>query len=56
MNKEICNKFKSSDIVTVIKKHRLVWLGYVARTDSEMTVKGYLKANQEKRGEKEDIS
>ena len=33
MNQEIYNKFKSPDIVTIIKAHRLEWLGHIARMD-----------------------
>jgi hypothetical protein len=35
INQEICNKFKHPDIVTVIKVHRLEWLGHVVRMDDE---------------------
>jgi hypothetical protein len=44
-NQEICNKFKSPDIVTVIKVLRSEWLGHVVRMDRERTVQKQLKAN-----------
>jgi hypothetical protein len=33
MNQEIYNKFKSPDIVTIIKAHTLKCLGHIARMD-----------------------
>jgi hypothetical protein len=38
MNKEIYNKFRSPDIVTVIEVCRLEWLGHIVRMDGERTV------------------
>ena len=38
MNQEICNEFKSPDIVTVIKARRSGWLKHVVRIDDEKTV------------------
>ena len=46
MNQEICNKFKSPDIVTVIEVYRLEWLVEVARMDSERTVRKLLEDKQ----------
>jgi hypothetical protein len=43
MNQEICNKFKSPNIVTVIKVHRLEWLGNFVRMDGARTVKKLLE-------------
>jgi hypothetical protein len=43
MNQEIYNKFKSPNIVTVLKVCRLEWLGYVVRMDSAKTVKKLLE-------------
>lgn len=43
MNKDICNKFKSSGIVTVIKVRILEWLGHMVRINSARTVKKLLE-------------
>jgi hypothetical protein len=43
MNQEICNKFKSPNIVTIIKVHRLEWLGHVIRMDGARRVKKLLE-------------
>jgi hypothetical protein len=43
MSREIYNKFKSPDIVTVIKVHRLECVGHVVRMDGERTVKKLLE-------------
>jgi hypothetical protein len=43
MNQEIYNKFKSPDVITVIKVRRLEWLGRVVRMDGERTVKKLLE-------------
>jgi hypothetical protein len=43
MSQEIYNKFKSPYIVTVIKVHKLEWLGYVVRMDGARTVKMLLE-------------
>jgi len=42
LNQEIYNKFKSPDIVAVIKVHRLEWVGHVLRMDGTRTVKELL--------------
>jgi len=39
MNQGIYKKFKSPNIVTTIKVHRLEWLGHVVRLDGTRTVK-----------------
>ena len=38
MNQKIYNKFKSPDIVTVVKVRRFRWLGYVVRLDGERPI------------------
>ena len=38
LNQEMYNKFKSLDIVTVVKVRRLEWLGNVVRLDCERAV------------------
>jgi hypothetical protein len=43
MNEEIYNKFKSPNIVTVIKVRRLEWLGHVVRMDGARIVKKLLE-------------
>jgi hypothetical protein len=43
MNQEICNKFKSPNIATVIKVCRLEWLGHVVRMDGARIVKKFLE-------------
>ena len=43
MNQQIYNKFTFPDILTVIKVHRLEWLGHVVRLDGERTVKKLLE-------------
>jgi hypothetical protein len=42
-NSQIYNKFKSPDIVILIKVSRLEWLGHVVRMDGERTVKNLLE-------------
>ena len=37
-NSELINKYKSQDIVTVIKIRRLEWLGYVIRMNEARSV------------------
>ena len=41
------NKFKSLDIITVIKVCRLEWLGHVIRMDNGRTVKKLLEGKPE---------
>ena len=43
LNQEICNTFKTPDIVTVVKVRRLEWLGHVVRVDGERAVNKLLK-------------
>ena len=43
MNPEIYNKFKSPDIVTVVKVRRFEWLGHAVRLDGERAVNRLLK-------------
>ena len=38
-NEELRNKYKSQDIVTVIKIRRLEWLGHVSRMNETRSVK-----------------
>jgi hypothetical protein len=52
MDQEIYNKYKSPDIVTVIKVRILKWLEHVPRMASEGTLQKIL---QGKRGESEDF-
>jgi hypothetical protein len=42
-SRKIDNKFKSPNIVTVIKVRRLEWLGHVVRTDGAGTVEKLLE-------------
>jgi len=46
LNQEIYNKFKSSDIVSVIEVRRLEWLEDVARMGDERTVRKLLEGKQ----------
>lgn len=43
LNREIRNKFKSPDIVTVIKVYRSEWIGHVLRMDGERTANKLLE-------------
>jgi hypothetical protein len=43
LNKEMFDKFKSPDIVTVCTVHRLEWLGHGVKMDGERTVKKLLE-------------
>jgi hypothetical protein len=43
MDQEIYNKFKSPNILTVVKVRRLEWLGHVVRMDGARTVKKLLE-------------
>jgi hypothetical protein len=43
MNQEIYKKFKSPNILTVIKVCRLEWLGHFVRMDGARTVKKLLE-------------
>jgi hypothetical protein len=52
MNQEIYNKFKTPDIVTVIKVRRLQCHGHVVRLGSERTVKKLLECKTGGRREK----
>jgi hypothetical protein len=44
MNQKIYNKFKSPDMLTVIKVRRLEWLGQIVRMDGEKAVKNVLES------------
>jgi len=44
-NAELITKYKSQDIVTVIKTQRLEWLGHVIRMNETRSVKKILKEN-----------
>jgi hypothetical protein len=55
MNQEIYNKFKSPNIVTAIKVHRLEWLGHVVRMDDARTVKKLLEGKPGGGRKKDDL-
>jgi hypothetical protein len=46
MNQEIDYKFKSPDIVTVVKVRQFEWLGHAVRLDGERAVNMLLKGKQ----------
>jgi len=45
-NTELINKYKSQDIVTVIKIRRLEWLGHVIRVNETRSVKKILEGRR----------
>jgi hypothetical protein len=51
LNQEIYNKFKSPDIMTVIKVQRLEWCGHVVRMDGDRTVSMLVEGKPGGRGE-----
>jgi hypothetical protein len=55
MNHEIYNKFKTPDILTVMKVRRLEWLGHVATMDGEVTAKKLLEGKPGGGRKREDL-
>jgi len=51
-NEELRTKYKSQDIVTVIKIQRLEWLGHVSRMNETRSVKKIFEGKLEGRGGK----
>ena len=49
INLELITKYKSQDIVTVIKTRRLEWLGHVIRMNETRSVKKILEGKLEGR-------
>jgi transcription termination factor 2 len=48
-NAELITKYKSQDIITVIKIRRLVWLGHVIRMEETRSVKKIFEGKLESR-------
>jgi hypothetical protein len=55
-NAELRNKYKTEDIVNVIKTKRLEWVGHVVRMDGTIGVKKIFEGHIEGKNEEGDVN